>query len=95
MEKDEKLKHHKDLDVGRIIIEELPQEQEEDTKRLMYQRNDLNTRLEELRPRHTDETMKVGKLDVAEYDKISRNNFHFVDDVDRHSQQIDHEEVIA
>ena len=77
MEETEKPRYPKHLDVGRIVIEETPEEKREITKRDV-------TKRDEVKPKHTDtkvryeverrlksqekqDAVKVGRLDVQEY----------------------------
>jgi hypothetical protein len=79
MEETEKPRYPKDIDVGRIVIEETPEEKEEVIKRDVPKRDevkpkdkDTEVRYEvERRPNSLEKTdvIKVGRLDVTDYQK--------------------------
>ena len=78
MEETEKPRYPKHLDVGRIVIEETPEEKEEVTRHEVF-------KIDEVKPRHKDtevryeverrpkqqkeDVVKVGRLDVTDYHK--------------------------
>jgi hypothetical protein len=81
MEATEKPRYPKDIDVGRIVIEEIPEEKEV-TKRDIIKRDEVKTKHEDMetcyavekvprRQAHED-VVKVGRLDITEYEKTKR-----------------------
>ena len=82
MEKTEEPKYPKDHHIGRIVIEEIPEEKEELTKRDIRRRDEVRPRSEEIktrfevergpRPQVREEVIKVGKRDVTDYEKTQR-----------------------
>ena len=78
MEETEKPRYPKHLDVGRIVIEETPEEKEEVTRRDVIKRDEVKPRHKdtemryevERRPKQQKEdVVKVGRLDVTDYHK--------------------------
>ena len=78
MEETEKPRYPKHLDVGRIVIEETPEEKEEVTRRDVLKRDEVKPRHKdtevryevERRPKQQKEdVVKVGRLDVTDYHK--------------------------
>ena len=78
MEETEKPRYPKHLDVGRIVIEETPEEKEEVTRREVFKRDEVKPRHKdtevryevERRPKQQKEdVVKVGRLDVTDYHK--------------------------
>jgi hypothetical protein len=82
MEETEKHRYPKDLDIGRIVIEEIPEEKEEVTKHDVLKRDEVKRRHEDMetryqvergpKPQVKEEIIKVGKLDVTDYEKKQR-----------------------
>ena len=82
MEGTEKPKYPKDLDIGRIVIEEIPEEKEEMTKRDVVKRDEVKPRREDMETRYEvekiprkqvqEDMVKVGRLDVTDYEKKTR-----------------------
>lgn len=82
MEKTEKPRYPRDLDIGRILIEEISDQKEEVTQGDVFKRDEVKPRSEKMetsyeierRPKSQlkEETIKVGKLDVTDYDRTSR-----------------------
>ena len=82
MEETEKPRYPKDLDIGRIEIEEIPDENEEVTQGDVVKRDEVKQRREKMETRYQiekdsksqvkEETIKIGKLDVTDYDRSSR-----------------------
>jgi hypothetical protein len=81
IEATEKPRYPKDIDVGRIVIEEIPEEKEV-TKRDVIKREEVKPRHEDMethyqvekvpgRQAHED-VVKVGRLDMTEYEKPQR-----------------------
>jgi hypothetical protein len=77
----EKPRYPKDIDVGRIVIEEIPEEKEV-TKRDVIKREEVNPKHEDMetcyevekvprRQAHED-VVKIGILDITEYEKTQR-----------------------
>ena len=78
MEETEKPRYPKHLDVGRIVIEETPEEKVEVTRRDVFKRDEVKPRHKdtevryevERRPKQQKEdVVKVGRLDVTDYHK--------------------------
>ena len=78
MEETEKPRYPKHLDVGRIVIEETPEEKVEVTRRDVLKRDEVKPRHKdtevryevERRPKQQKEdVVKVGRLDVTDYHK--------------------------
>lgn len=82
-EETEKPRYPKDLDVGRIVIEEIAEEKKEVTKRDDFKRDEVKPRYE----KHTkklyrdekdgklqlrEDVIGVGRLDITEYEKTQR-----------------------
>jgi hypothetical protein len=82
IEETEKPMYSKDLDIGRIVIEEIPEEKEEVPKRDVFKRDEVKRRHEDMetryqiergpKPQLKEEIIKVGKLDVRDYEKTPR-----------------------
>ena len=81
LEETEKPRYPKDVDIGRIVIEEIPEEMGETTKRDMAKRDEVKPRQKDMETRYEiergpkpqkEEIVKVGKLDVTDYEKTSR-----------------------
>lgn len=82
MEETEKPRYPKDLDIGRIVIDEIPDENEEVTQGDIVKRDEVKQRREKMETRYEiekdsksqvkEETIKIGKLDVTDYDRSSR-----------------------
>ena len=81
MEATEKPRYPKDIDVGRIVIEEIPEEKEV-TKRDVIKREEVKPKHEDMetcyevekvpRRQPQEDVVKVGRLDVTEYEKTQR-----------------------
>ena len=81
MEQTEKPRYPKDLDIGRILIEEISDEKEV-TQGDVVRRDDVKPRSEKMETNYEikrgpksqvkEETVKIGKLDVTDYDRTSR-----------------------
>jgi hypothetical protein len=79
MEATEKPRYPKDIDVGRIVIEELPEEKEEVTKREAVKRDEVKPKHEDLETHYAvekaprkqvqEDVVKVGRLDITDYEK--------------------------
>ena len=79
MEKTEKQRYPKSLDVGRIVIEETPEEKEPLRKRDVLRRDEVKETCEEIETHHQNgriattelekDIVKVGRLDVTDYEK--------------------------
>ena len=82
IEKTEKPQYPKDLDIGRIVIEETPEEKEEIPKRDILKRDEVNRRREAMKTRYEkapgvqvkEEVIKVGKLDITDYEDIQKDS---------------------
>lgn len=72
--------HPKELDIGRIVIEEIPEEQEERSKRVVSRKEEIEPRSTEVtvtrrdveevpRRESREDVIKVGKLDVTDLEK--------------------------
>ena len=82
MEGTEKPKYPKDLDIGRIVIEEMPEGKEEVTKRDVVKRDEVKPRREDMetcyevekipRKQVQEDMVKVGRLDVTDYEETPR-----------------------
>jgi hypothetical protein len=83
MEETEKPRYPKDICVGRIVIEEIPEEKEEVTKPDVVKRDEVRPRHEEKETRYESEkvtgtrvkeVIKVGRLDITDYEKIQKES---------------------
>ncbi len=86
IEETEKPRHPKDIDVGRIVIEELPEELPEEkeqlTKRDVVRRDEVKTKRDDMETRYEvqkvprkqvqEEVVKVGRLDITDDEKTYR-----------------------
>ena len=82
MEETEKPRYPKDLDIGRIVIEEIPEEKEEVTKPDVVKRDEIRTRREDIDTHYEieevptkqvkEDVVKVGRLDITDYEKAPR-----------------------
>jgi hypothetical protein len=82
MEETEKPRYPKDIDVGRIVIEELPEEKEQLTKRDVVKRDEVKPKRDDMETRYEvqkvprkqvqEEVVKVGRLDITDYEKTYR-----------------------
>ena len=82
MEETEKPRYPKDIDVGRIVIEELPEEKEQLTKRDVVNRDEVKPKRDDMETRYEvkkvpriqvqEEVVKVGRLDITDYEKTQR-----------------------
>ena len=98
MEETEKPRHLKDLDIGRIVIEETPDENEEVAQGDVVKRDEVRLRREKMETRYQiekdsksqvkEETIKIGKLDVTDYDKSSRITDTITDGMQRDREVI-------
>ena len=77
MEETEKPRYPKHLDVGRIVIEETPEEKEELIRRDVIKRDEVKQRHKDTderyeverrrRPQRREDVVKVGRMDVTDY----------------------------
>ncbi|XP_028404778.1 trichohyalin-like [Dendronephthya gigantea] len=84
IEETEKPRYPKDLDIGRIVIEEAPEEKEEILKRDVVRRDEVKPRREDMKTPYEaekvpgvqmrEEIIRVGKLDVTEYEKTQKDS---------------------
>ncbi|XP_028404780.1 glutactin-like [Dendronephthya gigantea] len=84
IEETEKPRYPKDLDIGRIVIEEAPEEKEEILKRDVVRRDEVKPRREDMKTPYEaekvpgvqmrEEIIKVGKLDVTDYEKTQKDS---------------------
>ncbi len=82
MEETEKPRYPKDIHVGRIVIEEVPEDKEEVTKRDVVKRDEVQPKREDMETRYEvqkvpkkqveKEVVKVGRLDITDYQKTQR-----------------------
>ncbi len=82
MEETEKPRYPKDIHVGRIVIEEVPEEKEEVTKREVVKRDEVKPKRDDMETRYEvqkvprkqvqDDVVKVGRLDITDYEKTAR-----------------------
>ena len=82
MEETEKQRYPKDLDIGRIVIEEVPEDKDEVTERDFHRKDEVKRRHEDMetryqvergpKPQIKEDIIKVGKLDVRDYEKTPR-----------------------
>ena len=82
IEETEKPRHPKDIDVGRIVIEELPEEKKQLTKRDVVKRDEVKPKRDDMETRYEvqkvprkqvqEEVVKVGRLDITDYEKTYR-----------------------
>ena len=83
MEETEKPRYPKDIDVGRIVIEELPEEKDQLTKRDIVKRDEVKPKRDDMETRYEvqkvprkqiqlEEVVKVGRLDITDYEKTQR-----------------------
>ena len=81
MEETEKPRYPKDLDIGRILIEEISDEKEV-TQGDVVKRDEVKPRSEKMETSYEikrgpksqvkEETVKIGKFDVTDYDRTSQ-----------------------
>jgi hypothetical protein len=85
MEETEKPRYPKDLDIGRIVIEEIPEEMEEVTKPNVVKRDEVKLRREDTETRYgvekehrkqVQEMVNVGRQDITDYEKTPRELEH-------------------
>ena len=84
MEETEKPRYPKDIHVGRIVIEEVPEEKEEVTKRDVFKKDEVKPRHEGKETRYEveraprtrvkEEVVKVGRLDITDYEEAQRES---------------------
>ena len=84
MEETEKPRYAKDLEIGRIVIEETPEEKEEILKHAVVKRDQVKPRRENMKTPYEaekfpeeqvkKEVIKVGKLDVTDYEKTQKDS---------------------
>ena len=84
MEETEKPRYPIDLNVERIVIEEIPDEKSEVEKHEMVQRDEVKLRHQEIETDHNvdkvcrkqaqEESVKVGRLDITDYEKSPRES---------------------
>ena len=76
-------RYPKDFDIGRIVIEETPEENKELTKRDVHKTDKMKTKHEDTKtyqvrrdpkPQVKEDVVKVGRLDITDYEKISRDS---------------------
>ena len=85
MEETEKPRYPKHLDVGRIVIEEIPEEKKEVTKRDDFKRDEVKPRLDkdtttlyqvgkDTKQHVKEDVIEVGKLDITDYEKTQKES---------------------
>ena len=85
MEEIEKPRYPKHLDVGRIVIEEIPEEKKEVTKRDDFKRDEVKPRLDkdtttlyqvgkDTKQHVKEDVIEVGKLDITDYEKTQKES---------------------
>ena len=88
MEETERQRYPKDLDIGRIVVEERPEEKQEMPKRDVLKRDVVKPRHEDMETRYEaeretkrgpkaqvrEDLVKVGRLDITDYEKVSRDS---------------------
>ena len=83
MEEIQKPRYPKHVDVGRIVIEEIPEEKEEVIKRDDFKRDEVKPRDEkdtktlyrvgkDAKQHVKEDVIEVGKLDVTDYEKTQK-----------------------
>jgi hypothetical protein len=83
MEETVKPRYPKDLDIGRIVIAEIPEEKEV-TKRNVVKRDEVKPRREDMETRYEveknarkqvqEDVVNVGRLDITDYEKTARQS---------------------
>ena len=79
-EETEKPRHPKHLDVGRIVIEEIPEDKKKVTERDGFKKDEVKPRddkelkklhpvRKDLKPQVKQDVIEVGRLDITEYEK--------------------------
>ena len=84
MEESEKPQYPKDLDIGRIVIEETPEEKQEISKPDVVKTDEVKPRRDDMKAPYEaekfpgkqvkKEVIKVGKFDVTDYEKIQKDS---------------------
>ena len=84
MEETEKPRYPKDLNVGRILIEEIPEEKNDVEKHLIVKRDEVKPRRGDTEPGYNVDTVRrkqvqqglvrVGRLDITDYEKTPRES---------------------
>ena len=84
MEETEKPRYPKDLNVGRILIEEIPEEKNDVEKHPIVKRDEIKPRRGDTEPGYNVDTVcrkqvqqdlvKVGRLDISDYEKTPRES---------------------
>lgn len=82
MEETEKPRYPKDIDVGRIVIEEIPEEKEYVTKLDISKRDEVKSRYKELETGHQkvyrqqirEDEVHVGRLDTTGYGETPKDS---------------------
>jgi len=80
LEETEKPRYPKHLDVGRIVIEEVPEDKKEVTERDGFKRDEVKPRddkeikklhpvRKDLKPHVKQDVIEVGRLDITDYEK--------------------------
>ena len=82
MEETERPKYPKDLHVGRIVIEEIPEERETVASHDILKKDEVKPKHEDKpyevekvpRTQVKEEVVKVGRLDVTDYEKMQKES---------------------
>ena len=88
MEEIEKPRYPKHLDVGRIVIEEIPEEKKEVTKRDDFKRDEVKPRDDkdtttlyrvgkDTKQQVKEDVIEVGRMDVTDYEKTEKEPGRF------------------
>ena len=83
LEETEKPRYPKHLDVGRIVIEEIPEDKKEVTERDGFKRDEVKPRddkeikklhpvRKDLKPQVKQDVIEVGRLDITDYEKTQQ-----------------------
>ena len=86
LEETEKPRYPKDLDIGRIVIEEIPEEKEEVAKHDIVHKDEVKPRRRDMetcyevktvpKKKVKEDTIKIGRLDINDYHTTSLESEH-------------------
>jgi hypothetical protein len=84
MEETEKPKYPRDYDIGRIVIEEVPEEKSDVTERGIVKKDEVGQRYADDETRYEiqkasttrakEEVVKVGRLDITDYERTQKES---------------------
>ena len=102
-EETDKQRYPKDLDIGRIVIDEIPEEKEEvmkpdAVKRDEIQRSrreDVDTRYEVSKKQVKEDVVKVGRLDITDYEKTPRESQQVDERITTHTEGLGRDRKVS